>query len=215
MALSELPELIALLALGYIIGSIPTSIIVGRLHSGIDIRRLGSGNAGATNVIRQLGWGPGLLVFVVDAGKGYCAVILVALLGLDPFGWGGESAGLIAGCSAVAGHIWTLFARFRGGKGVATGFGVLLAVHPAAACICALLFAVVVALTGIVSLASLIATASLPLALLILSWLAGSASSRAMFAFAIAVAAMILFAHRSNLARLFRGAESRFTDPDG
>jgi glycerol-3-phosphate acyltransferase PlsY len=210
MAPGELAELIAVLALGYILGSIPTSIIVGRLYGGIDIRQHGSGNAGATNVMRQLGWGPGLLVFVVDAAKGALAVILVTLLALDPFNWGSESARLIAAGSAVAGHIWTLFARFRGGKGVATAFGALLALHPIAAGISVLLFALVVALTRLVSLASIVASVSLPLTLLLWHWFAGRPLSRSMLLFAVVVAAMIVLAHRSNIAKLARGVESRF-----
>jgi glycerol-3-phosphate acyltransferase PlsY len=213
MALGELPELAALLALGFVIGSIPTSIIVGRLYGGIDIRQHGSGNAGTTNVIRQLGWGPGLLVFAVDVAKGHLAVTLASLLGLDPFGWGAESARAIAGASAVAGHIWTLFARFRGGKGVATALGALLALHPVAAGICMLLFVVVVSLTRLVSLGSMAAGAAVAPLLLLLSWAGGRPLHLALLLFAIAVALLILFAHRSNIARLVRSAEPRFRPP--
>jgi glycerol-3-phosphate acyltransferase PlsY len=215
MVLVELLELIAALACGYILGSIPTSIIVGRLYGGVDIRRFGSGNPGTTNVIRQLGWGPGAAVFLVDSAKGYLAVLLVGLLNLDPFAWGNDSARAVAGAGAVAGHIWTLFAGFRGGKGVATAFGALLALQAGAAFICALIFASTVLLTRIVSLASLVSAASMAPALLLLGLMTEEGWNGSTIAFSIAAAAMIIYAHRSNIDRLASGTESRFRPPGG
>ncbi len=203
----------AILLIGFVLGSLPTSIWVGKLYGGIDIRRHGSGNAGATNVIRLLGWKPGLFVLAVDVLKGYLAVAIVAGLGLEPFSWGSEDALLIAGCSAVAGHIWSLFAGFRGGKGVATAAGVLLAVHPVAGLSCVAVFTIVVCATRLVSLASMTATASFPLVLLLLDRLREQPYSRSLMAFALVVAAVVIFAHRSNIANLIAGREPRFRGP--
>jgi glycerol-3-phosphate acyltransferase PlsY len=206
-------ELIAILLIGYLLGSLPTSVWVGKLYGGIDIRRHGSGNAGATNVIRLLGWKPGLFVFAVDFIKGYLAILLVAISGLEPFSWGGESACLIAGCAAVAGHIWSLFAGFRGGKGVATAAGVLLAAHPLAMLLCAAVFAIIACITRLVSVASMAATASFPLALLLLRWFREQTFSPPMMGFALVVAALVIFAHRSNIANLIAGTEPAFRGP--
>lgn len=200
-------EFIAILLIGYLLGSLPTSLWLGKLYGGIDVRRHGSGNAGATNVIRLLGWKPGLFVLVVDILKGYLAVMIAAVLGGD------ERALLIAGGSAVAGHIWSVFAGFRGGKGVATAAGVLLAVHPLAWILCIAVFAIVVCATRLVSVASMTATASFPLGLLLLDWLRNRPYSASMMAFALVVAALVIFAHRSNIANLIAGREPTFRGP--
>jgi glycerol-3-phosphate acyltransferase PlsY len=200
-------ELIAILLIGFLLGSIPTSVWLGKLYGGIDVRRHGSGNAGATNVIRLLGWMPGLIVLAVDLLKGYSAVMIVALLGGD------QDALLIVGGSAVAGHIWSLFAGFRGGKGVATAAGVLLAIHPVAWSICLVVFAVVVCATRLVSVASMTATASLPLVLVLLDLLLDRPYSGSMMVFALVVAALVIFAHRSNIANLVAGREPTFRGP--
>jgi glycerol-3-phosphate acyltransferase PlsY len=213
MAVGELFELIAIVGLGFILGSIPTAVVIARLYGGMDIRQHGSGNPGATNAIRQLGWAPGLLVLAIDVAKGALAVLLVTEASLDPFGLGDESARCIAGTAAVAGHIWSLFARLRGGKGVATAFGALLAIQPIAASVCALLFATVVSLTRIVSLASMIAIGSLPVILLLLSRFAERSLSPTMLLFAILLTALVVFAHRTNIAKLVAGTEPRFRSP--
>jgi len=112
----------ALVLLSYLAGSFPTSIVIGRLFFGLDIRSKGSGNAGGTNSFRVLGWKAGLAVVVVDVGKGALSALLISRLGL-PTGLPPLALGLIAGAAAVAGHVWTVFAGFRGGKGVATAAG--------------------------------------------------------------------------------------------
>jgi len=198
----------ALVLLSYLAGSFPTSIVIGRLFFGLDIRSKGSGNAGGTNSFRVLGWKAGLAVVVVDVGKGALSALLISRLGL-PTGLPPLALGLIAGAAAVAGHVWTVFAGFRGGKGVATAAGALFGIAPAASGLAALVFALVLLSTGIVSLSSMSAALSFPLALLALR-AAGQEVSPWLLGFASLVAPLIVFTHRSNIRRLIEGRENRF-----
>lgn len=200
--------LAALFLLSYLAGSFPTSIVLGRLFFGLDIRTKGSGNAGGTNSFRVLGWKAGLAVVLVDVGKGTLAALLISRLGSSS-GWDPVLLGLLAGLAAVAGHVWTLFAGFRGGKGVATAAGALLGLAPLPTGITALVFALVLLSSGIVSLASMSAALAFPLSLLALS-LAGIAISPWLLGFSLILAPLIFFTHRSNIGRLLRGEENRF-----
>jgi len=194
--------------LGYALGSIATGAIVSR-RAGTDIRRHGSGSTGGTNITRVLGWQTGLAVIVADATKGYLAVWLVSNFGPDPAGIGNEGLQLTAGLAAIIGHIWPVFARFRGGKGVATSAGVLLALAPPVLIAGIAVFAIVLATTRIVSLASTTAELSIPIALSALRWTDMRPVSGMLFVYAIAAAALILFAHRDNIARLRAGTEPK------
>jgi glycerol-3-phosphate acyltransferase PlsY len=194
--------------LGYLLGSIATGAIISR-RAGTDIRRHGSGSTGGTNITRVLGWKAGLAVIAADAAKGYLAIWLVAVIGPDPAGIGNEGLRLIAGLAAIVGHIWPVFARFRGGKGVATSAGVLLALAPAAVVAGVAVFAIVMAATRIVSLASLTAELSVPLVLSALRWTEMRSVSVMLFVYSIVAAALISFAHRDNIARLRAGTEPK------
>ena len=157
-------ELIILLFISYVIGSTPTSIIVGKLVRGIDIREHGSGNAGGTNVFRVLGWKPALVVVSIDIFKGWLptAVLATALfqgkLVIPDTGL----VQILCGFTAVLGHTYTMFAGFRGGKGVGTLAGMLLALFPIAFPLCLLVFILTLILTGYVSVSSMMAAVSYP-----------------------------------------------------
>lgn len=187
----------ALLAFAYLAGSLPTGVLVARAR-GVDIRAHGSGNMGATNVARTLGKKLGLLVLVVDAAKGYGPTFLALWLPRSP--WVCAAVGLVA----VLGHVFPVWLRLRGGKGVATLLGVFLALAPAATGCAALLYGLAFALTRIGAVGSLTATAGLPL----LVWLFDGPLSTLVLA--IALFAFIAFTHRSNIARLLRGREHKF-----
>jgi glycerol-3-phosphate acyltransferase PlsY len=192
--------------LGYVLGSFATGAIVSR-RFGTDIRRRGSGSTGGTNIARIHGWKAGLAVILADAFKGYLAVRLIAGFGPDPAGIGNEGLQLVAGLAAIVGHIWPVFAGFRGGKGVAASAGVLLAVAPAAFLIGMGVFALMLAATRVVSLSSMVAELSVPLALAALRWARVGPVSAMLLGYATVVAVLILFAHRDNLARLRAGTE--------
>jgi glycerol-3-phosphate acyltransferase PlsY len=200
--------LVVALAGGYLLGSIPTSLILGRLVARIDIREHGSGNPGATNVLRVLGWGWALPVLAVDVGKGFLAAWLGALLA-GGSSWGREGLSLLAGSSAVAGHVWPAFASFRGGKGVATAAGALFAVQPVGVLFCLVLFAAVVATTRRVGVASVASAVALPVGLALVRGLGADGISGASIGVAAGLAALIVFTHRSNLARLVLGTGPR------
>lgn len=198
-----------ILVLAYLIGSFPTAIIVGKVLKGIDIRDFGSGNAGATNVFRVLGWKAGLLVMLVDVFKGFFAAYwLPQWLPSAPIDF--TTAQLLAGCAAVCGHIWTIFAGFRGGKGVGTAAGMLLALFPYVLFICLGIFLIVFALTRIVSISSIIAAISFPIVLTIFRYLLHIAIPLPLYLFSFMAAALIIFTHRSNIRRLLAGKENRF-----
>jgi glycerol-3-phosphate acyltransferase PlsY len=206
--------------LSYLVGSIPTSIIVARIKKGIDIRQHGSGNAGGTNVIRVLGWKAGVFVILMDMAKGLFATIVVARLmyGAIPF----ENTTpfddftvvqIIAGCSAMLGHIWTLFAGFKGGKGIATAGGMLIGIAPVEVAVSLGVFAIVFVISQYVSLGSLSAAIAFPLTMFFREnvFLVDIQGYNTLIYFSIAIALLIVFTHRSNIRRLLRGTENRIT----
>jgi len=206
-------SLITVLAASYLVGSMPTSIIVGKILRGrdFDIRQEGSGNAGGTNVFRVLGWKPGVTVMTIDVAKGILATLLVSQW--EPFGTiylNATVRQILAGLAAVCGHVWTIFAGFRGGKGVGTAGGMIIALYPIAALICFVIFVLVVFFTRYVSLGSMIAAVSLPLVLLILPSQEQKVDADTLFIFSLLVSGLIIFTHRSNIRRLLSGTENRF-----
>jgi len=204
-------SLFLILALAYVIGSIPTSIIVARTLRGIDIRQHGSGNAGGTNVFRVLGPGPGIFVMAVDIFKGFAATYWVSQIRLYPgLPFEQDVIMILAGCAVVAGHIWTVFARFRGGKGVGTAAGMLLALYPLALLICIGVFFIVLRTTRIMSLASMSAAVTLPIVLSLFRFVYDIPITNPLYIFSFIMMALILSTHRSNIKRLLKGEEFKF-----
>jgi acyl phosphate:glycerol-3-phosphate acyltransferase len=191
---------LAILA-SYLVGAIPTSYLVSRLVAGIDLREHGSGNLGATNLYRVLGWKYAVPVALFDIAKGAVPVLCFAPLVSDS-----KLFALACGVAAIVGHVFSVFVRFQGGKGVATAAGVMLGLTPLALGIAALVWVVLVALTGYVSLGSIAAAAVLPLAVCLLE-----RPARAELVWIdAAVAAGVIFLHRRNIQRLLQGTEHRF-----
>jgi glycerol-3-phosphate acyltransferase PlsY len=188
----------ALLVGGYLIGSVPSGYVVARLGGVEDIRRVGSGNIGATNVLRTLGWKYGLVVLGLDAAKGVLGALLVRWSG------GGRVGQTVGGLSAMVGHLWPCTLRFKGGRGVATGLGLMAVLDPVAALVGALVFVGVVASTRYVSLGSMSAACLAVLALAL-----RRAPARQVLLCAVGAGA-IVWRHRPNIARLLAGTESRF-----
>lgn len=204
-------QLLLLLLLSYITGSIPTSIILGKIVKGIDIREHGSGNAGGTNVFRVLGWKPALVVVVIDIFKGWLppAIYATILFQGQPI----TNIGIVqilCGFATVLGHTYTIFAGFRGGKGIGTLAGMLLALFPIALPLCIIVFIITLILTGYVSLSSILATVALPIILLVLSIFGIQQSTSSLLIFALLVPLFAIFTHRSNIVRLRDGTENRF-----
>ena len=198
---------LVLIIVSYIIGSIPTALIVSRRFFGIDIRDYGSGNMGATNTFRVLGSRYGTMVMIIDILKGMAAVMLYNLL---PFYLNHElertNLMLGLGIAAVTGHIFPIFAGFRGGKGVATLLGMVLAIQPVIAVSCIGIFVLVLFLTRYVSLSSILAAVALPICVLWI-WNEHEIFYRA---FALLVALLVIVTHQKNIGRILRGVESRF-----
>ena len=193
-----------LTALGaFLLGSIPTGYLVARAK-GVDIRRHGSGNIGATNVFRTLGKPLGILVFFIDALKGFSAVWLA-----NHFGQACPWTGIVAAVAAIAGHNYTPWLGFKGGKGIATSAGVLLALMPWAVLIIAVVWFTVFRISRYVSLASICAAAALPVSVGAL-WYAGCGGNGPLLGFALVISALAIWRHRSNIERLRAGTESRF-----
>jgi glycerol-3-phosphate acyltransferase PlsY len=190
-------EALAILA-SYLLGSVPFALIAAKVR-GVDLRKHGSGNLGATNAIRVLGPGLGIPVLLADVAKGLVSVTVLPALS------GGASWGLPLACGAAAivGHVASVFLRFRGGKGVAAAAGAFLGLAPAALGIAAAAFVAVLLATRYVSLASILGAATLPVAL----WRLGERAE--LVAVGVALAALVLFRHRANLGRLAAGRESR------
>jgi glycerol-3-phosphate acyltransferase PlsY len=194
------------IVLAYLIGSIPTSVWVSRYFFGIDIREYGSGNAGATNTFRVLGPKWGTVVMIVDMLKGTAAVSLVLLL--PQYAHNDTlflNLQICLGLAAVLGHIFPIWADFRGGKGVATLFGLVLGISPWTALSCSGVFLLVLFLTRFVSLSSILASVAFPIFILVIF----NVDNPIYRVFAIAVALMVILTHQKNIGRLLRGSESK------
>ncbi|MCS6861483.1 MAG: glycerol-3-phosphate 1-O-acyltransferase PlsY [Abditibacteriales bacterium] len=190
-------SLIVLLAC-YLLGSVPIGWMVGKVTRGVDIRQFGSGNIGFTNALRTLGWGPAVAVLIADVAKGVAAVLLTrALMGEEAWAvWGGVCA--------VAGHNWSAFLRFRGGRGVATSLGVILGLAPLVALSAFAVWLVVLAVSRYVSLASLIAAASVPL------WMFVFNHTMTLKVISLLLCTFIVVRHIPNIKRLLAGTEHKW-----
>ena len=184
--------------ISYLIGSVPFGYIIVRLTAGADIRKTGSGNIGATNVYRKSRWA-GVATLLCDAGKGYLAVVVAAWISGD-----GVWTGIAALC-VVVGHVFTVWLRFRGGKGVATGCGAYLAIAPTAVAATLVFFVLILVFTRYISAASIVATALFPFCALLLGCQA------AVVAWAAPSCLLIIIKHHQNIRRIFAGTENRFS----
>ena len=189
------------LLLGYLLGSLPSGFLAGKWCKGIDLRSIGSGSTGATNVLRNVGKGPALVVFLVDVAKGAAAVLIASALTQNNAlnDW----IQVLAGLAALAGHIWPIWLGFKGGKAVATGLGLFLGLAWPVGLACFGMFMAVFSLSRIVSLASVVAALSLPLLM------AAGSGSNANLVVALVAMALVLWRHRSNIQRLINGTEPK------
>jgi len=196
MTLSALPWFLA----SYLVGAFPTSYVAGRLFKGIDLREHGSRNLGATNAYRVLGWKFAVPVAIVDILKGTLPVLLFAPRVSDS-----AVVAVLVGAMAVIGHVFSVFVGGKGGKGVATTAGVMLGVAPAAVGVCMAVWALLVWLTGYVSLGSIVGAAVLPVAMYLVQ-----PDRRELVVPSVVLAALVILLHRGNIQRLLRGTENRF-----
>lgn len=193
--------------LAYLFGSVATAVWAGKIFHGIDIREHGSGNAGATNVIRVLGWKTGIPVLMIDVGKGFLAAYLPVLFNLAEPGSGNLiNLQILTGLTAITGHVFPIFAGFRGGKGVGTTFGVLLTLHPLLTASCLVIFLFVLIISGYVSLSSI----STGLAFPVLLFTVFNTPSVLFKVFSIFISIALILTHRKNINRLLKGKESKF-----
>lgn len=202
----QLSSVIFLVITAYIIGSIPSSIWIGKSYFGKDVRDFGSGNAGATNTFRVLGKRAGIIVLMLDILKGVTAASLILYMpsvsnGTDQY----INLQLLFGIFAVVGHIFPVFEHFNGGKGIATLFGMLIGIHYILAVACVALFIIVLLLTRYVSLSSILATISFPIFTIYIF----NRDEPLLIAFGIAAALMVLITHKKNIIRILNGEESK------
>lgn len=189
------------LLVSYFLGAVPTSYLLSRLFAGIDLRQHGSGNLGATNLYRVLGWKYAIPAALVDIAKGVVPVLVFAPQVSDS-----QLFALACGVAAIVGHVFSVFVGFKGGKGVATAAGVMLALAPIALLVSAAVWGILVRLTGYVSLGSIVAAAVLPFAIYLLE----DSRTPALVWIAAAIAAAVIILHWRNIQRLIRGTENRF-----
>ena len=213
-------NLVFVVFLAYLVGSIPSSIIVSKLVRGIDIRNHGSGNAGGTNVFRVLGWKWGILTILLDTCKGALAVIVVARMYIDRMPFNNVTPfddftliQIICGVAAVIGHVWTVFAGFRGGKGIATALGFLFMIITVDMLVAIGVFVLVVSFSRYISLGSVAAAISVPLILIIRENIFGVniPGYHTILPFCIGIALLVIFTHRANIERLIAGSESKIS----
>jgi acyl phosphate:glycerol-3-phosphate acyltransferase len=214
-------NMVIVVLLSYIVGSIPTSVMLSKWRHGFDIRSKGSGNAGGTNVFRVLGWKSGVFVIVMDALKGVLATTVIARLFWDPtlpfynhtpfddF----TIIQMICGGAAVIGHVWTMFAGFKGGKGIATGSGMLIGIAPTEFAVSIAVFLIFLYAFRYVSLGSIMAAASFPLSLIIRYNILSDEihSYKTLVFFSTGIALFLIYSHRANIKRLIEGTERKIS----
>ncbi|MBE2280404.1 MAG: glycerol-3-phosphate 1-O-acyltransferase PlsY [Ignavibacteriaceae bacterium] len=213
--------LAAVLLFSYLIGSIPFAIIISKMVKGIDIKQHGSGNAGGTNVFRVLGWKWGILTIILDALKGVIAVVFISQLYLlDPVAINNPTSledmtiiRILAGVFAVIGHVWSIFASFKGGKGIATALGMMLSITTVDMLIAIGVFIIVVSVSKYVSLGSILAAFAVALTLFIRQnvFHAEIQGYGTILPFVLAIIALIVYTHRENIKRILSGSESKIS----
>lgn len=212
-------EILLIILVSYLLGSIPSAVIISKVFFGFDIRQKGSGNMGSTNTFRVLGWKAGVIVQVLDILKGVAAVMLAVKIfnGALPFpnATGFEDITVvktIAGVAAVIGHVWTAFAGFRGGKGINTALGMLIGIAPVELAVAVGIFLLVVFASGYISLGSILAAVSLPTTMVVRYNIfhVDIEGYHTLIFFCIGLAALIIYTHRANIRRLAEGRENRF-----
>jgi acyl phosphate:glycerol-3-phosphate acyltransferase len=202
----DLQNTVIVFVLAYLLGSIPAALWIGKTLHNIDVREHGSGNAGASNVIRVLGWKTGIPVLLIDLSKGWLAAMLPLLFKVaDPGSALLTNLQILTGLTAIAGHIFPVFAGFRGGKGVASLFGVLLALQPLLTLCCLGVFLVTLLITGIVSISSMSAGIAFPVFLFVFF----DSPSLIFKIFSIFIGLALLVTHRKNIGRLLKGEEQK------
>jgi glycerol-3-phosphate acyltransferase PlsY len=204
-------RLVFALALGYLLGSVPLAVWMGKATKGIDIREFGSGNAGATNAIRVLGLKPGLFVLALDMAKGLAAVLLVAKIAQSHVAIDPNLTRILTGSCAILGHIFPVTLGFRGGKGVGTGAGVMFALAPLVTLCALVLWVVIVAATRYVSVASMIAAVAMPVMLILVKPIFGNDPGIELLCFSLLLAVAVMMSHHANIRRLLAGRENKFT----
>ena len=203
MSTLQIAAVVAAILLSYVVGSIPFGVVVGKLFYHVDVRQHGSGNVGTTNVFRVLGKRAGVVVLVCDMLKGYIPAFIAAYFLRETNPW----LVIVIAAAPVVGHMYSVFLKGRGGKGVATGAGVVIALIPLAGGIIAVVWVTIILTTRYVSLASLVATALVPVFVFALG------DPLPYLIAALLVTVGIFWAHRGNISRLFKGTESRATLP--
>lgn len=190
----QIVDALLFIFMGYLIGSISFSIIVTRLIKGVDIRELGSGNAGMTNVLRNIGKGPAILVLIGDTLKGIISVLIA-------FHYSNEAVAVMCGLATMAGHTYPLYFRFKGGKGVATGLGVTIALAPDITLIAIGIFIITVLISRYVSLGSILGALSVPINMIIFE------KHLAIILFGVIGSIFVLYRHKANIVRLYKKEE--------
>ncbi len=207
------------IVIAYLLGSIPSAVIVSKKVFGFDIREKGSGNMGSTNAMRVMGWKWGMLVQIIDVLKGLAAVLIAGWIVKDGINLGAYTwlqdttlVKIIAGLFAVVGHIWSVFVKFKGGKGVNTAAGMLLGIIPIDVGIAVAVFLIVLVLSGYVSLGSILASITLPTSLFMRYNVCQDTipGYHTIIFLLIALSILIIFTHRKNIIRIFQGTENKF-----
>lgn len=217
--MEEIIRIAAIIVLSYLVGSFPTAVIISKRFFGFDIRKKGSGNMGSTNAFRLFGWKWGIVVQVVDILKGILAVVVVAQILSDNINFNNSYfedltiLRVIAGLSAVAGHIWSCFVGFRGGKGINTAAGMIFGIAPIDASIAVAIFILAVIFSGYISLGSILASITLPTSMFFRYNIFGVniPGYHIIIYFVIALTVLLVFAHRKNIIRLIKGTENKFS----
>lgn len=193
--------------IAYLVGSIPTAVWVGRAWFGIDVREHGSKNAGATNTFRVLGKKSGVFVLLIDVLKGVLAVVFTRMIWYETaleYGFNADRLQILAAIGAVVGHIFPVFAGFRGGKGVATSLGVMIGILPLSAVVCLAIFIIIFILSKYVSFSAICAAICFPFSVLFLE-----PQREEMFYFSVFLAVAVIWAHKKNIRRLLKGEENK------
>ena len=201
-------ELVVFALIAYLLGSIPTAVWIGKAWYGMDVREHGSKNAGATNTFRVLGKKPGTIVLIIDILKGAIASSLPLIYVYSTSGFAIEQGiqwQITASIFAVTGHVFPIFAQFKGGKGVATSLGVIFGLHPLAASICLGVFLIVFLVSKFVSLGAIVAAICFPIVIRFVL----NEDSTWLIAFSVVLSVLVLIAHRKNIQRLMKGEENK------